>query len=94
MKRADIDVANRAGHFGAGLTWAELDAATQQHGLAVTGGRVSHTGIGRPDPGQRLGWLERKYGMTCASLLSAEVVTAAGGCCGPAQAKTLICCGD
>ena len=78
MKRADIDVADRTGHFGAGLTWAELDAATQQHGLAVTGGRVSHTGIAGLTLGSGSGWLERKYGMTCASLLSAEVVTADG----------------
>ncbi len=40
MKAIDIDVDGRLGRFGAGLTWAELDAATQQHGLAVTGGRV------------------------------------------------------
>ena len=78
MKRADIDVASRTGHFGAGLTWAELDAATQEHGLAVTGGRVSHTGIAGLTLGSGSGWLERTYGMTCASLLSAEVVTADG----------------
>jgi FAD/FMN-containing dehydrogenase len=78
MKRADIDAASRTGHFGAGLTWAELDAATQQHGLAVTGGRVSHTGVAGLTLGSGSGWLERKYGMTCASLLSAEVVTADG----------------
>jgi FAD/FMN-containing dehydrogenase len=78
MKRADIDVAAGTGHFGAGLTWAELDAATQHHGLAVTGGRVSHTGIAGLTLGSGSGWLERKYGMSCASLLSAEVVTADG----------------
>ncbi len=78
MKHADIDVASSTGHFGAGLTWAELDAATQQHGLAVTGGRVSHTGVAGLTLGSGSGWLERKYGMTCASLLSAEVVTADG----------------
>jgi len=78
MKRADIDVASSTGHFGAGLTWAELDAATQEHGLAVTGGRVSHTGIAGLTLGSGSGWLERKYGMSCASLLSAEVVTADG----------------
>lgn len=45
MKSIEVDVDRREGRFGAGLTWAELDAATQAHGLAVTGGRVSHTGI-------------------------------------------------
>ncbi|HYS94687.1 MAG TPA: FAD-binding protein, partial [Candidatus Acidoferrales bacterium] len=63
---------------GAGLTWGELDAATQKHGLAVTGGRVTHTGIAGLTIGSGSGWLERKHGMTSASLLSAEVVTADG----------------
>jgi FAD/FMN-containing dehydrogenase len=78
MKGVDIDVEGRAGRFGAGLTWGELDAATQQHGLAVTGGRVSHTGVAGLTLGSGSGWLERKYGTTCASLMSAEVVTADG----------------
>jgi FAD/FMN-containing dehydrogenase len=78
MKRIDLDVEGRTGRFGAGLTWGELDAATQEHGLAVTGGRVTHTGVAGLTLGSGSGWLERKHGMTCASLLSAEVVTADG----------------
>jgi FAD binding domain len=78
MKHIDIDPAARIGRFGAGLTWSELDAATQEHGLAVTGWRVSHTGVAGLTLGSGSGWLERMYGMTCASLLSAEVVTADG----------------
>ena len=78
MKRVEIDVERRTGRFGAGLTWGELDAATQEHGLAVTGGRISHTGIAGLTLGSGSGWLERKYGITCESLLAAEVVTADG----------------
>ncbi|MBV9547656.1 MAG: FAD-binding oxidoreductase [Chloroflexi bacterium] len=78
IKTVDIDTAQREGRFGAGLTWAELDAATQAHGLAVTGGRVSHTGIAGFTLGSGSGWLERNYGMTAASLLAAQVVTADG----------------
>ena len=45
IKTVEIDVDKCEGRFGAGLTWGELDAATQVHGLAVTGGRITHTGI-------------------------------------------------
>jgi FAD/FMN-containing dehydrogenase len=78
MEHADIDARAGIGRFGAGLTWGELDAATQRHGLAVTGGRVTHTGIAGLTLGSGSGWLERKYGMTCQSLISAQVVTADG----------------
>ena len=78
MKSVEIDAESRTGRFGAGLTWAEFDAATQVHGLAVTGGRVSHTGIAGLTLGSGSGWLERVGGTTCENLLSAEVVTADG----------------
>jgi FAD/FMN-containing dehydrogenase len=78
MKGVEIDVDERTGHFGAGLTWGELDAATQEHGLAVTGGRVTHTGVAGLTLGSGSGWIDRKYGITCDNLISAEVVTADG----------------
>jgi FAD/FMN-containing dehydrogenase len=78
MKNVDIDVDACTGRFGAGLTWGELDAATQRHGLAVTGGRVTHTGVAGLTLGSGSGWIDRKLGPTCESLLSAEVVTADG----------------
>ena len=78
MKSVEIDVERRIGRFGAGLTWGEFDAATQTHGLAVTGGRVTHTGIAGLTLGSGSGWLERKCGITCDSLVSVEVVTAKG----------------
>ena len=67
MKRLAIDASARTGRFGAGLTWGELDAATQAHGLAVTGGRVSHTGVAGLTLGSGSGWLERNFGYTCQS---------------------------
>ena len=78
MKSVDIDVQRRIGRFGAGLTWGEFDAATQEHGLAVTGGRVTHTGVAGLTLGSGSGWLERKCGITCDSLISMEVVTCDG----------------
>ena len=55
MKSIEVDPEARVCRAEAGLTWGELDACTQRHGLAVTGGRVSTTGIGGLVAGRRLG---------------------------------------
>ncbi len=78
MKAVEVDPEARTAKVQGGATWADLDAATQEHGLAVTGGRVSDTGVGGLALGSGSGWLERMYGVTCESLLSAEVVAADG----------------
>jgi FAD/FMN-containing dehydrogenase len=78
MKGVWVDPEARTARAQVGLTWGEFDRETQQFGLAVTGGRVTHTGIAGQTLGSGSGWLERKYGLTCDNLLSAEVVTADG----------------
>ena len=78
MKDVAVDRATRVAHAGGGLTWSELDAATQEHGLAVTGGRVSTTGVSGFTLGGGSGWLERRCGLACDNLLGAQVVTADG----------------
>src|SRR5262245_32461945 len=45
MKGIHVDAKRHLARAQAGLTWAELNRATQLHGLAVTGGVVSSTGI-------------------------------------------------
>jgi FAD/FMN-containing dehydrogenase len=78
MNAVKVDPDTRTARVQGGAVWAELDAATQQHGLAVTGGRVSDTGVGGLALGSGSGWLERMYGFTCESMISAQVVTAGG----------------
>ena len=78
MKAITVDPATKTARAEAGLTWGEFDGATQEHGLAVTGGRFSTTGIAGLTLGSGSGWLERKCGLTADNLLAAEVVTADG----------------
>ena len=78
MKRIEVDPQAKLAHAEGGLTWGEFDAATTEHGLAVTGGRVPSTGIAGLALGSGSGWLERKFGFTCDNLVEAEVVTADG----------------
>jgi FAD/FMN-containing dehydrogenase len=78
LKDVSVDPERRVAYAAGGLTWGEFDAATQAHGLAVTGGRVPSTGIGGLALGSGSGWLERAFGFTCDNLLEAEVVVASG----------------
>src|SRR5436309_10286409 len=78
MKMVTVDPQARMATAEGGVTWGEFDAATQEHGPAVTGGRVPSTGIGGLTLGSGSGWLERKHGLTCDSLVSARVVLADG----------------
>ncbi|HMG26599.1 MAG TPA: FAD-binding oxidoreductase [Acidimicrobiia bacterium] len=78
LNRVDVDTGQRVARVEGGARWGAIDAATQEHGLAVTGGRVSDTGIGGLALGSGSGWLERKCGFTCDNLVKAEVVTADG----------------
>ena len=78
MKGIAIDPAARTASVEPGVTWAELDEATQEHGLAVTGARVSRLGVAGVALGDGSGWLERSLGPTGASLIGAEVVLADG----------------
>jgi FAD/FMN-containing dehydrogenase len=78
MRKIEVDTVARTVRVGPGVTWGELDAATQEHGLATTGGRMTTTGVAGFVLGSGSGWLERVHGLACDNLVSARVVTADG----------------
>ena len=69
MKGIEVDAAARQVRVGAGVTWGEFDRATQEHGLATTGGRVSTTGVAGLTLGGGSGWAERAWGLSCDNLV-------------------------
>lgn len=78
MRGVSVDVDRRTATVQPGATWADLDAATAAEGLATTGGLISTTGVAGLTLGGGIGWLQRKYGLSCDNLVTADVVTAEG----------------
>ena len=71
-----VDPARRVATVGGGATWGTVDQATQAAGLAVTGADVPPVGVGGATLGGGVGWLHRMLGLSCDSLIAAEIVTA------------------
>jgi FAD/FMN-containing dehydrogenase len=78
MKAVSVDGESRRAVVEAGALLADVDVATQAHGLATPLGINSTTGIAGLTLGGGFGWLSRKHGMTVDNLIAAEVVTADG----------------
>jgi FAD/FMN-containing dehydrogenase len=78
MKHITVDPVRSTATAQGGVTWNELNEAAAVHGLAVTGGAVSTTGIAGYTLGGGLGWLMGKYGLASDNLEGVELVTAAG----------------
>ena len=78
MKGIRVDPQHRTVRAQPGVQLGELDREAQAFGLAVPGGLVSDTGIAGLTLGGGIGWLRRKYGLTCDNLLSVDLVTADG----------------
>ncbi|MGE5818710.1 MAG: FAD-binding oxidoreductase [Deltaproteobacteria bacterium] len=78
MKKVRVDAGKRRAYVEPGATLADLDEATQAHGLATPVGINSTTGIAGLTLGGGFGWLTRKYGMTVDNLVSVDMITAEG----------------
>ncbi|MBO0826971.1 MAG: FAD-binding oxidoreductase [Streptosporangiales bacterium] len=78
MRGVRVDPRARTARADGGATWGDLNAATHAFGLATTGGIISTTGVGGLTLGGGIGYLARRYGLSCDNLLAADVVTADG----------------
>jgi FAD/FMN-containing dehydrogenase len=76
MKRVTVDPKARTARVEPGATLADVDRATQEHGLLVPTGVNSTTGIAGLTLGGGFGWTTRKFGLTIDNLRSVRLVTA------------------
>jgi FAD/FMN-containing dehydrogenase len=78
MRGVWVDAQAQTAVAQAGCTLADVDRETQLHGQAAVLGFVSATGIAGLTVGGGFGYLTRRHGWTCDTLLGMEVVTADG----------------
>ena len=78
MNGVHVDPVRRRAIVQGGAKWRIVDRETQAHGLGVTGGTVSDTGVAGLTLGGGIGWIMRRDGVTVDSLVAVTGVTADG----------------
>jgi FAD/FMN-containing dehydrogenase len=78
MRAVEVDADARTARAQGGSTWLDFDTATQAHGLVAPGGVVGSTGVCGLTLGGGIGHLTAQHGLTCDSLVGAELVTPDG----------------
>jgi len=78
MRSVRVDPESKTARAEGGALIVDVDRACMPFNLAVPLGVFSETGIAGITLGGGVGWLRRSFGMTCDSLISADVVTSEG----------------
>jgi FAD/FMN-containing dehydrogenase len=78
LNTVQVDAANRTVEIGGGALLGDVDAATNEHGLATPGGIIATTGAGGLMLGGGIGHLSRGAGLSIDNILGAQVVLADG----------------
>jgi FAD/FMN-containing dehydrogenase len=78
MNAVSVDATTGVARVGAGARLIDVYAALAAQGLALPAGSCPTVGIAGLALGGGLGVLDRKFGLTCDNLLSADIVTADG----------------
>ncbi|MBX0326048.1 FAD-binding oxidoreductase [Halomicroarcula sp. F13] len=78
MNTVEVDPDTRTVTAGPGCLLGDVDAATQEYGLATVLGFVSETGLAGLVLGGGFGYLSRRFGWAVDNLVEVEIVTADG----------------
>jgi FAD/FMN-containing dehydrogenase len=78
MKEIRVDAAKMSAQAQGGVLLGDLDRETQAVGLVTTLGTAADTGIAGLTLGGGFGRLQKKFGLACDNLISADIVTADG----------------
>jgi FAD/FMN-containing dehydrogenase len=78
MIGAEVDAENCRARVGAAAKWRDVGALASPRGLAALSGTSAEVGVVGYTLGGGQGWLARKHGLACNSVLAAELVTADG----------------
>ncbi|KAJ6028033.1 hypothetical protein N7540_003609 [Penicillium herquei] len=78
MRKILVDPASKTVAVQGGATWAEVDQAAANEGLAVVGCTSSAVGVGGTTLGGGFGWLTGRHGLIIDNLVQVKMVLADG----------------